>query len=32
MNGSKDFVKERKKDEKETFLDGKETEIGCVDV
>ena len=22
----------RKKDEKETFLDGKETEIGCMDV
>ena len=26
------LLKILKKDEKETFLDGKETEIGCVDV
>ena len=26
------LYKKRKKDEKETFLDGKETEIGCMDV
>ena len=33
MNGSKDFVKETKKRmKKKRFLDGKETEIGCMDV
>lgn len=32
MNGSKDFAKKRKRMKKKRFLDGKETEIGYIDV